>query len=252
MNFKDLKKEFPEFSEMIKNLLGGWIPDPWIDISKVDVDENGEWAYRICFNLPVFNVIMRAKKPKGDYKGYLGGYFSMRENDKGGDLPDGKFNQDTFNSIINKSFRYMLKDDSGKRVVSSEWGYDYLPVRYFDEVQKIASLITAKKEKTIFDNAKKKVKDEVKDILNKKMKSMLEGMKKLLADDMSSKNLSVVGDIEMGLGNFRGHPYISQVKMYVDNPPDINKLLVYLQAKYSKKFKLKNTDENGVSLFSFR
>ena len=121
------------------------------------------------------------------------------------------------------------------------------------ELRAISMLMTAKKAKTVYDVETKAVKTEVKGILKDKMNILMGQINKKLSADMKGKGFTVVHPVESSLGNFKGHPYISNTKLYLQRKgADWNKVLTGLNEVYSHKFKLKNVSEDGVAYFAFR
>ena len=122
------------------------------------------------------------------------------------------------------------------------------------ELRYISSLITAKKPKTLFDTATKEVKNEVKEILNQKMIQLSQKLADKLTSDLTEQGYTVVEPITSSLGKFKGHPYISNMKIKIQKDGvDWNNVLNVLNTTYSHKFKLKSVDEeNNTAYFAMR
>ena len=110
------------------------------------------------------------------------------------------------------------------------------------------------KFKAIFKDISNKIK-----IVRKKMNEDAVGqMTKELEDALKSKGLSI-SLLNISIGAFRGHSYITSAKIEVGSQPPftdeednrVKELLKWLQEEWSPKFKLKGV-ENGIAKFNVR
>lgn len=114
-------------------------------------------------------------------------------------------------------------------------------------------LFSAKKKSNgIFKDMTNEVKERGKDWLGAEMTKLCRSLEKSMRLDFESKK-AVVENISLSMSNFRGHPYIGSARIDISLPSNITPdvFLLYLQTKYSAKYKLKGTDD-GVSTYNVR
>lgn len=75
-------------------------------------------------------------------------------------------------------------------------------------------------------------------------------IKNTMMKDLKEKGYSVK-ELDIKLGFFRGHPYITSAPVSMTGVKDNDKVLGYLVAKYSPKYKFKG-EVDGVSTFNLR
>jgi|GEM_PF-6841640 len=109
-----------------------------------------------------------------------------------------------------------------------------------------------KKSKGVFKDMASDVKKRGKEWVDKEMTKLCRYLESSMRSDFESKGC-VVNGLSLSMSNFRGHPYIGSARIDIALPAKITSetFLLYLQAKYSDKYKLKATVD-GVSTYNVR
>lgn len=116
----------------------------------------------------------------------------------------------------------------------------------------------ARKSKGLFKDVFFDLNEKVKEYITKEANKTAIFLKKEISKYMEEKKLK--GDIDLKLGKFRGHPYVSTARLIVlpvkpfknDKDQRIAALLKDIQEKYSPKYQFKEITENGAAVFNIR
>jgi len=96
------------------------------------------------------------------------------------------------------------------------------------------------------------IRQKAKDLKKKWSDEAKNKIEATLLNDLRTKGLEVEG--KLSLGQYRGSKFVTSAKLKVKpvTQEQANKLLAYLQKKYSPKYKLKNLSEDGTADFNIR
>lgn len=88
------------------------------------------------------------------------------------------------------------------------------------------------------------IKQELNTLKDKRSEEAKKSLSKTLISDLKSKGIAIA-DFELSISKFKGHPYVGKAKFKakMKDKESANKLLKYLQTRYSPKYKLKNVGE---------
>jgi len=104
------------------------------------------------------------------------------------------------------------------------------------------------------------IKSKAKEYTDKQSEIAIQHIRNTMGRDLTGRGLQV-GTLEVKLGKFKGHPYVTSAKLLVRDPNEpfqgendkrISKLLSYIQSKYSPKYKLKKVIQDGTAEFNVR
>ena len=120
---------------------------------------------------------------------------------------------------------------------------------------RVAAFIIAKKRPSdLFSAVFFDVRQKVKGIKEQWEDEAASHLQKTLINDLKSRGLSVTG-LKVSLGQYRGSRFVISANMEVGrlDGKGAKELLVYLQSRYSPKYKLKSYDpETGMAKYNVR
>ena len=115
------------------------------------------------------------------------------------------------------------------------------------------SIIAKERPSDLFKGLFFDLREKAKKLKDKWSQQVKETLLSTLTKDLESK-VQVV-DVQVSLGQYRGSKFVTsaKVRVVVKNKAEADKLLTYLQTKYSPKYKLKNfSPESGEAFYNVR
>jgi hypothetical protein len=128
-----------------------------------------------------------------------------------------------------------------------------------DLIKLAKGIISNKRPEDIFKGTFFDINQEAKDFVTEKSKEAIVKIQNALKSDLESKGLKVI-ELNMSMGKFKGHPYVSTAKLSVQatgkkiekDDVRVKTLLDYLVKKYSPKYMLKEVTDDGTAIFNIR
>jgi len=118
------------------------------------------------------------------------------------------------------------------------------------EVVTASLLLAAQRPNDLFGATFFDIRTKAKDLKEEWSQKAKTKLEKAVRADMKSKNVPV-NSFDISLGKYRGSRFVTSAKLKVrlKDEKSAQKLLSYLQTKFSPKFKLKSFDEDSKEAF---